>query len=150
MSTHQLRINSATTGERGVGRRRVAVLAAALAASWVAMVIHNQAELPITLLDLENTGPLAVDVALLALCWRWPASRIAWSVVLAWALLNLVVGGLVTVLPLAVLPFAPEQTVEHYLMHVVYAIGQIPLVVVAVIALRGAASGHSAEGGVQG
>ena len=76
------------------------------------MVFHNQWELPLTPLDLENMGPLAVDIALLVVCWRRPRSRVVWTVILAWGLLNMVVGGLLTVLPLPVLPFAPEQTVE--------------------------------------
>lgn len=117
-------------------RRRVGLLALALAVSWASMVFHNQWELPITPLDLANTGPLAVDIALLVACWRWPRSHVVWTVVLAWGLLNMVVGGLVTVLPLPVLPFGPEQTVDHYAVHVVYAIGQLPLVLVAGGALR--------------
>ena len=43
----------------------------------------------------------------------------------------MVVGGLLTVLPLPVLPFVPEQSVGHYAVHVVYAVGQLPLVLVA-------------------
>lgn len=118
------------------GRRRLGLLALAFAVSWGSMLFHNQLELPLTPLDLENTGPLAVDVILFVACWRWPWSRVVWVSILVWALLNLVVGGIVTVLPLTVLPFAPEQTVEHYAVHAVYAIGQLPLVLVASGALR--------------
>jgi hypothetical protein len=100
------------------------------------MLVHNQWELPLTPLDLENTGPLAVDIALLVACRKWPLSRVPWTVVLAWGLLNLVIGGLVTVLPLPVLPFVPEQTVDHYAVHLVYAAGQIPLILVAGRTLR--------------
>jgi len=117
-------------------RRRVGLLALALAVSWASMLFHNQWELPLTPLDLENTGPLAVDIALFVACWRRPSSRLLWIVILVWGLLNMVVGGLLTVLPLPVLPFVPEQTVDHYAVHVVYAIGQLPLVLVAGGALR--------------
>jgi hypothetical protein len=117
-------------------RRRVGLLALGLAVSWASMVFHNQWELPLTLLDLENTGPLAADIALLIACWRWPRSRLTWTVILVWGWLNMVVGGIVTVLPLPVLPFFPEQTVDHYAVHVVYAIGQLPLVLLAGGALR--------------
>lgn len=117
-------------------RRRVRWVALALAVSWASMLFHNQWELPITPLDLENTGPLAADIALLVACWSGPRSRVVWTVILAWGLLNLVVGGLVTVLPLPVLPFVPEQTVDHYAVHGVYAVGQLPLVLVAGGALR--------------
>ena len=124
-------VNAPTTD-----RRRVGLLALALAVSWASMLFHNQWELPLTPLDLENTGPLAVDIALLLACWWRPWSRLVWTAILAWGLINMVVGGLLTVLPLPVLPFVPEQTVDHYAVHVVYAIGQLPLVLVAGGALR--------------
>lgn len=117
-------------------RRRIGLLALALAVSWASMLFHNLRELPLTTLDLENTGPLAVDVVLLVVCWWRPRSRLVWTAVLAWGLLNLVVGAVLTVLPLPVLPFAPEQTIDHYAVHAVYAIGQLPLVLVAGGALR--------------
>ena len=117
-------------------RRMLGLLALALAVSWGSMLFHNQTELPVTPLDIENTGPLAVDVALFFACWRWPWSRVVWMSILVWALINMVVGGIVTVLPLPVLPFVPEQTVEHYAVHAVYAIGQLPLALVAAGALR--------------
>ena len=110
---------SSTTGATSptADRRRIGLLALALAVSWASMLFHNQWELPLTPLDLENTGPLAVDIALLVACWWRPWSRVVWTVILAWGLLNMVVGGLVTVLPLPVLPFVPEQTVDHYAVH---------------------------------
>ena len=39
-------------------------------------------------------------------------------------------------LPLPILPFVPEQSVTHYGAHVVYTLGQVPLVVLAYRALR--------------
>jgi hypothetical protein len=42
----------------------------------------------------------------------------------------------VTVLPL---PFLPEQSVSHYAAHVVYTLGQVPLVLVSYRAARWAA-----------
>jgi len=133
-------------------RRRIGPLALALAVSWASMVFHNQ-ELPLTLLDLENTGPLAVDIALLIACWWRPSSRVVWTTILVWGLLNMVIGGLVTTLPLPVLPFDPPQTVEHYAVHLVYAVGQLPLVLVAGEALRqlrGQKQEMRAEGGQDG
>ncbi len=112
------------------------LMAIGFAASWLAMLAHNLFELPLTLLDIENSGPLLVALALFAAYWRRPMSRGVLLAILGWALLNLVVGGVVTVLPLSVLPFVPEQSPSHYLAHVVYAIGQVPLVFLAVAALR--------------
>ena len=125
-----------TETERNADRRRIGRLAAALAVSWGSMLLHNQWELPLTPLSPENTGPLAVDIGLLIACWKWPSSRIAWGVVLGWALLNMVVGGVITVLPLPVLPFVPPQTIDHYMVHAIYAAGQLPLILVAIAALR--------------
>ena len=34
-------------------------------------------------------------------------------------------------LPLGLFPFQPEQSLGHYAIHVVYAVAQLPLVVVA-------------------
>ncbi len=39
---------------------------------------------------------------------------------MGWGVLNLVIGGIVSVLPLPILPFVPEQSVTHYGAHVVY------------------------------
>ncbi len=116
--------------------RRIWWLALVFAMSWGSMLLHNVWELPVTPLDLENTGPLVVAVALFLACWRWPSSPAVWMLALSWALLNLLVGGIVSVLPLPVLPFVPEQTIGHYAMHVIYAAGQLPLVLVAGAALR--------------
>ena len=121
---------------RNAARPRIRLLAVALAVSWASMLFHNQWELPLTPLDLENTGPLAVDIALFVVCWWRPWSRVVWTAILAWGLLNMLVGGVVTVLPLPVLPFVPEQTFDHYAVHAAYALGQLPLVLVAGGALR--------------
>ena len=130
------RQTSAGATARTADRRRIGLLALALAVSWASMLFHNLWELPLTPLDIENTGPLAVDVVLLVACgWR-PRSRLVWTAILAWGLVNMVVGGLVTVRPLPVLPFVPEQTVDHYAVDVAYAIGQLPLVLLAGGALR--------------
>lgn len=111
-------------------------MAIAFVISWGAMLAHNQLELPLTPVDIENSGPLLVDLALLAAYWRRPTSRVVQVAILGWALLSLVIGGVVTVLPLPVLPFVPEQSLSHYLAHVVYAAGQVPLVLLAMAALR--------------
>ncbi len=108
----------------------------ALALSWGAMLAHNLYELPLALSDLENSGPLLVALVLWVAYWRLGSSRAVQWALLGWALLNLVIGGVVTVLPLAILPFTPEQSLDHYLVHVVYAVGQVPLVLVAMAALR--------------
>ena len=58
-----------------------------------------------------------------------PDSKAVAAAALGWGVLNLVIGGIVSVLPLSILPFVPEQSAAHYGAHVVYTLGQIPLVV---------------------
>ncbi|HEY8735732.1 MAG TPA: hypothetical protein VIO62_01670 [Candidatus Dormibacteraeota bacterium] len=41
-------------------------------------------------------------------------------------------GGVVSVLPLPVLPFIPAQTLSHYTAHAVYAGSQLPLIALAI------------------
>jgi hypothetical protein len=113
--------------------------------SYATMLWHNLYELPLTPLDIENSGPLLVAVLLYAAyLWR-PRSQIVLASILGWALLNLFVGGIGSVLPLPIWPFAPEQSVSHYLIHVVYAVGQLPLTAMALVALRTAAQPAGGE-----
>ncbi len=120
-------------------------MAAALTVSAVSMLAHNLYELPLSPIDLENSGPIAFAVILGVSYALRPDSRAVAAVALGWGVLNLVIGGIVSVLPLSILPFVPEQSVTHYAAHVVYAIGQVPLVVLGHRALRApAASGDPA------
>jgi hypothetical protein len=130
---------------RPVSRRAMAI---ALALSAGSMLAHNLYELPIGPLAAENTGPIAVAAAIGIAYAIWPGSRVVAGVAFGWGLLNLVIGGIVTVLPLSILPFVPEQSLSHYAAHVVYAVGQVPLVVLAYRALARpfVATGHPATG----
>ena len=108
----------------------------ALALSAGSMLAHNMYELPLSPIDPENSGPMLVAVLLgLAYALR-PTSKAVAAAALGWGVLNLVIGGIVTVLPLPILPFVPEQTLTHYGAHVVYTLGQVPLVVLSYRALR--------------
>ena len=111
-------------------------MAAALALSAGSMLAHNLYELPLRPIDLENAGPIAVAAILGAAYAFHPESKAVAAAALGWGVLNLVIGGIVSVLPLSILPFVPEQSITHYAAHVVYAVGQVPLVVVSFRALR--------------
>jgi hypothetical protein len=111
-------------------------MAAALALSAMSMLAHNLYELPLSPIDLENAGPIAFSVILGVAYALRPDSRVVAAAALAWGLLNLVIGGIVSVLPLSILPFVPEQSATHYGAHVIYAVGQLPLVILAYRALR--------------
>ena len=120
-------------------------MAAAIALSAGSMLAHNLYELPLTPLDLENSGPIAV-AAILGMAYAFrPDSKVIAGAALAWGLLNLVIGGVITVLPLPILPFSPEQSLTHYGAHVVYAVGQVPLVVVSYRALRSTTNPATAD-----
>lgn len=102
----------------------------AVVLSILGLIIHNLAEFPATILVAPETlVPVAITAALGWWLLRSP-DRTMYRVAGAWALVMLVVGGL-SVLPLAVLPFEPEQSVGHYIAHLVYAAGQVPLLWVA-------------------
>ena len=114
------------------GRRRVrtVVLVAAVAVAWLGLFAHNQLSLPLTPLSAENLGPLVVyaDLGTWYVRSRWSGK--ARAALAGWTLLNLGVGGVLTVLPLPILPFVPEQTVAHYVAHLIYSVAQLPLLAV--------------------
>ena len=110
------------------------VLASAMAAAG--MVAHNVREFgPVFLLRPETLIPLAIFGLLALLGWTRPANPVIHVLLLAWAVLNLVGGGILSVLPLGLFPFQPEQSLGHYAVHVIYAVAQLPLIVVAAGAL---------------
>lgn len=111
-------------------------MAVALALSAGSMLAHNLYELPLSPIDLENSGPILVAV-LLGVAYAFnPGSKAVAAAALGWGVLNLLIGGIVSVLPLSILPFVPEQSITHYGAHVVYTLGQVPLVVLAYRAMR--------------
>jgi hypothetical protein len=119
----------------GEARWALRVLGSAGLAS-AGLVVHNVADLPgQSVLSPESSLPTLVSVALVIL-WLVPATRRlgAW-LLLGWTTLNLV-GGALSVLPLSFLPFAPEQSVTHYLFHVGYAVTQLPLLWVCLAWVR--------------
>ena len=101
---------------------------AAAAVSWLGLFLHNVADLPgHTLASPESAVPALITVGLLA---GWLAARDRSTprrLVLAWGWLHLV-GGALSVLPLPLLPYAPDQSLRHYAAHALYAAAQLPLV----------------------
>lgn len=107
----------------------LSAVGATLALSWVGLYLHNQADLPhLTLLSPENSIPAIVALGLYLAYSRRPAEAVLRWLLLGWGVLHLV-GGAISVLPLDFLPFDPAQTTFHYTMHLVYAVAQIPLIV---------------------
>lgn len=95
---------------------------------WTGMFVHNLAELPgQSLLSPESLVPLIVTVALIAGWFTRNRNGVTVGL-LCWGLLHLLGGGVLSVLPLPFLPFAPEQSASHYLFHAIYALAQLPLI----------------------
>lgn len=97
--------------------------------SWLGMMLHNAQELPkMTMLDPQELLPTLVYIALLLAYLLLPWRRVTAALLLVWALLHLVGGGIITVIPFAFLPFYPAQNLQHYLAHIVYSAAQLPLI----------------------
>ena len=101
--------------------------------SWLGMTIHNQVELPsLTWYRAEYVLPTLVSLLLFAGWWRQPNNRRIWAwAILAWSALHFIVGGFLSVLPLPIWPFSPEQNLRHYLAHLIYLLLQIPIILFA-------------------
>jgi hypothetical protein len=105
--------------------------------SWLGEVIHNAYELPaLTVLSPEASIPGAIAALLLAAYLFSPYTRVALWLLLFMGLLNLIGGGIFSVLPLGIFPFAPAQNLQHYLTHVLYSVAELPLVLVTMIQLK--------------
>ena len=101
------------------------------------MLTHNVLELgPAFVVDPQTLIPLAIFAALGILAARETAGRATWLALLAWSALNFVAGGILSVLPIGLFPFQPEQSLGHYGAHALYALAGLPLVVVAWTGVR--------------
>ena len=99
--------------------------------AWLGVFLHNRADLPqLPVLSPESSIPALISLLLFLGWWLLPQKLTMRLALLSWALLNLLVGGILSVIPFPLWPFHPEQTVFHYLMHAQYTLTQIPLVVI--------------------
>jgi hypothetical protein len=108
----------------------VPLVAALTVLSWFGMIIHDRISLPeLSLLSPDVVLPTVVSAALFVAWLAWPG-RLSFGLLFSWTVLHLAVGGLLSVLPLPFLPFVPEQAVQHYRAHALYAACQLPLLIV--------------------
>jgi hypothetical protein len=118
--------------------------------SWLGEYVHNLFELPqLTVLSPENSLPALTTAVLVAVWAQRPLRRAGTVLLLVWAALHLVGGGLVSVLPLEILPFTPTQSLAHYAVHLLYGLAQLPLIVLMIKSLRAASragAGQSRSG----
>jgi hypothetical protein len=106
--------------------------------SWLGGYIHHRVELPqLTLWSPEHIVPIVTSIALF-LAWSWlPYKRLTTLALLGWALFpQFLLSGVLSVLPFDFWPFVPPQTVGHYLIHLLYALAQMPLILALIRQLR--------------
>jgi hypothetical protein len=118
--------------------RGVAMVAAVIV-SALGLAFHTVREFGWSALWNPASGMipvLAVQVALLVAWLRAdrPARGLA-KALLAMGVIQLVGGAIISVLPLPILPYAPDQSLQHYISHVGYGIAQLPLIWVTLRAL---------------
>ena len=110
--------------------RKIVLIAVLTFLSWLGAYLHTTFELQLPVWRPENSVPALVGLVLFLGWWRQSQRRDVW----AWLLLawtgggHLLLGALLSVLPLPFLPFVPEQSAGHYFSHVIYGIAQLPLI----------------------
>lgn len=109
--------------------RQFGLLVAFTLLAWLGLYLHNDVDLPtLTILSPENSLPALVS-GVLVCAWRvTPWKRAVATILLAWSILHLVGGGILSVLPLPIWPYEPAQTMTHYAMHLLYGAAQLPLI----------------------
>ena len=126
--------------QRSNSRKQNSALVAALTfLSWLGSYVHTTLELQLPVWRPENSFPALVGLLLFLGWWKGPGRRRVWNwLLLAWtAGGHLFLGALLSVLPLPIWPFVPEQTFAHYLSHIIYAVAQLPLIWVLARQLKG-------------
>lgn len=110
--------------------QRAVLIGALTFLSWLGAYIHTTMELQLPVWRPENSVPALIGLVLFLGWWRQPGRRRLWTwLLLAWtAGGHLVIGALLSVLPLPLWPFVPEQSAGHYISHVIYGIAQLPLI----------------------
>lgn len=103
--------------------------------SLLGMYIHNTDLPELTPLSPENSIPTLISVVLFILWWRMPNSKATTSILLGWAVLNLV-GGILSAIPFSFWSLGKLQTTGHLLKHTVYALAQLPLIIALTVMKR--------------
>lgn len=114
---------------------------AVAAIALIGLLLHNGRKFGLDSLLTGRNGEIQIAVLLAGLVvfwWRWPAARIvAAAALVGVAVVNMVAGAVGTIVPFGILSFEPEQSLQHYLSHVINGLAQVPLLV---LGLRDAGS----------
>ncbi len=104
-------------------------MAAGIFLSWLGAYIHNALELQVPVWRWEHSFPGLVGLVLFLGWWLQPRRRRLWAVVLlGWTVVaHLFIGAILSVLPITLWPFFPEQSLGHYASHIFYGVAQLPL-----------------------
>jgi hypothetical protein len=100
-------------------------LAASVLLAWLGLVIHNRTEFPHMAFTSPEYGVATLIWLALLLARLWSPNRSSTRLLFGWGAISLG-GAILTVLPLPILPFRPEQSLRHYVVHVIYAVTQLP------------------------
>lgn len=101
---------------------RPLLMVLAVASSWLGLFAHNTME------NVDgSTWVVALVAVLLLSMWRLYPGKLTSGLLTALGVINLVGGAVVSVLPLSFLPFVSEQSLTHYLAHLIYGLAQLPL-----------------------
>jgi hypothetical protein len=112
-------------------------VAAALIVSWLGLWVHELLRAPAQRgFTPDGSLPmLLVAIMVFLAWWRFPQQYLPLAGIWIVCALHLLAASL-SILPLPIWPFVPEQTLPHFVAHGIYFVAQIPLLVVAVILLR--------------
>lgn len=116
--------------------RTDAQLALASTLAVAGAVVHDVAEFGRP--SQENAVPLTIILGVLVVgWWRIVGARrlLAVALVVVTAVMP-ILGGVLSVLPLDLWPFDPEQSVRHYVMHAIAVASAVPLLLIAILASR--------------
>lgn len=106
-----------------------AVVLGSVALTWLAMTLHDLVELPgLVPTDPQYTIPTAIW-AVFGAAWIIRPNRLTTALLFIWLIISLV-GMIVTVLPSNVFGFLPEQSLRHYLLHLVNVLAEVPALAV--------------------
>lgn len=106
--------------------------------SWLGLWIHEFHRIPAQFgFTFEGLlFHLLPALIIFLACWRYPGHVFPIYGMWVLGILHGLGGGVLSVLPLPIWPFVPDQTLSHYVVHGVYFLAQVPLLLLAFTLMR--------------